>query len=65
MNMGTTTLKVAFGEPSNGWLLRRLQTSLSESDFEERWMQPFPKFEMTALTELLTERGLLHQKARI
>jgi hypothetical protein len=45
--------------------LRRLQTNLSESDFEERWKEPFPKFEMTALTELLTERGLLHQKARI
>jgi hypothetical protein len=43
--------------------LRRLQTSLSESDFEERWLTPYPKFEMTALTEHLTERGLLHQKS--
>jgi hypothetical protein len=43
--------------------LRRLQTSLSESDFEERWGEPFPKLEMTALTALLTERGLLHPKS--
>lgn len=43
--------------------LRRLQTSLSESDFEKRWGERFPKLEMAALTGLLTEGGLLHQRA--
>jgi len=44
--------------------LRRLQTDLSDSDFEERWRAPFPKLEMASLTECLNERGLLHDKAR-
>ena len=38
--------------------LRRLQTGLSDSHFEERWRAPFPRLEMASLTECLSERGL-------
>lgn len=36
--------------------LRRLQTTLTESEFEERWRDRFPSFEMASLTELVAKR---------
>jgi len=44
--------------------LRRLQTAVTETDFEKRWREPFPKLEMASLTKLLQERGLLRERNR-
>jgi hypothetical protein len=42
--------------------LRRLETALSESEFAARWGESFPKDQMSILTDLLVEKGVVRRR---